>query len=129
MLGRMMVLARMPSEMMGVVGVRMGVASISPPTGWPAMPTTVPIPAVSPGPPIGPAPGIGDSNIVTIVAAIAGVRRQELLQAHQPILVGIHPPEESRRTLLVLDPRGCKELVQGQESVVIGVEPVKYLPG
>ena len=92
-----------------------------------AIPTIVPIPARSPGTPAYPAPRIGISNIIPIVAQIAGVGRQELVQAHQSIFVGVHPPEESRRTLLVLDPRGGEEFVQCQETVAVCVEQMKHL--
>ena len=109
--------------------IRVRVAGISRPNARPAMPTTLPIPAVLPGPPAGPGPRIGDLNRIPVAAAIAGVGRQELWQAHQSILIRIHPIEEPCRLLPVLNPRGGKELVQGQEAVVVRVEPTKYLPG
>jgi hypothetical protein len=82
--------------------IRVRVAGISLPNARPAMPAALPIPTVLPGPPAGPSPGIGDPHVIPIAAAVAGVRIKELWQAHQSILVRIHPAEESRRLLLVL---------------------------
>jgi len=71
--------------------MRAPVAGISLPITRPAMPAALPIPTVLPGPPAGPSPGIGDPHIIPIAAAVAGVRIKELRQAHQSILVRIHP--------------------------------------
>ena len=109
--------------------IRVRVAGISRPNARPAMPATLPIPAVLPGPPTGPRPGIGDPHSIPVAAAIAGVGRQELWQAHQSVIIRIHPREEPRSLPLVRKPRSGKELVQGQEAVVIRVEPAEDLPG